>query len=181
MDGNEDAGSPDAGQAQPEASPGIEEAREAIAKLMDENAKLAALSDERLDALRRSQAEFDNFRKRTQREKEELTASANARLLSDLLTTLDDLDRALGAKGSEDDLRSGLAKVRDNLLATLKSYGLVEVPSGKFDPAVHEALAVGEGEDGEILEVYQKGWFLGTKVLRCSKVKVARKGSDDNG
>jgi molecular chaperone GrpE len=60
--------------------------------------------------------------------------------------------------------------------------GLKEIPSnGRFDPTIHEALAVGEGEDGTILEVFQKGYYLGDKVLRCSKVMVAKRTGDNNG
>ncbi|MBM4389264.1 MAG: nucleotide exchange factor GrpE, partial [Deltaproteobacteria bacterium] len=77
--------------------------------------------------------------------------------------------------------RAGLRSIHDNLLSLLKSYGLREIPSnGAFDPEYHEVLSTGEGEDGEIIEVYQKGYFLGPKVLRHSKVKVAKKRGDDD-
>ncbi len=147
-----------------------------------QNEKLAALVADYLDAARRIQAEFENYKKRSLREREETIKCANHKLLSDLLLVMDDFERAVTAKCSEDELRSGITKIHDNLSSLLKDYGLREIPSdGKFDPSVHEAFAVGEGEDGKILETYQKGYYLGDKVLRCSKVKVAKSTGGNNG
>lgn len=147
-----------------------------------ERERQANLAAEYLDAAKRVQAEFDNFKKRIQREREDVVRYGNQRLLCDLLVVFDDLERALAAQCSEDELRAGLLKIRDNMAGLLKENGLREIPSdGRFDPTVHEALAVGEGEDGKILEVFQKGYFLGDRVLRCSKVMVAKGTGDDNG
>jgi molecular chaperone GrpE len=75
-----------------------------------------------------------------------------------------------------------VTKIRDNMAALLREHGLREIPSdGMFGPTVHEAFAVGEGEDGTILEVFQKGYYLGDKVLRCAKVKVAKSTGENNG
>jgi len=154
------------------------------ARLEAESAELAkqkALAQDYLDTARRVQAEFENFKKRTAREREELLRCANERLLVDILTIHDDLQRALDADCTHEELRAGVSKIHANLAAFLQANGVREIPAdGRFDPTCHEALATGEGEDGKILEVYQKGFYLGTKVLRTSKVKVARS-SENNG
>jgi molecular chaperone GrpE len=143
--------------------------------------QLAALAADYLDSARRVQAEFENYKRRSVREREEIIKCANHKLLSDLLLVVDDFERAVAAKCSEEELRSGITRIHDNLASLLKDYGLREIPSdGRFDPSVHEAFAVGEGEDGKILETYQKGYYLGDKVLRCSKVKVAKNTGGNN-
>lgn len=148
----------------------------------EEKERQAKLAAEYLDTAKRVQAEFDNYKKRVQREKEDIVKYANQRLLSDLLLIFDDFERALASQCSEEQLREGIHKIRDNLAALMAENGLKEIPSnGKFDHTIHEALSVGEGEDGTILEVFQKGYYLGDKVLRCSKVKVAKETGDNNG
>ncbi|MBQ6547385.1 MAG: nucleotide exchange factor GrpE, partial [Candidatus Methanomethylophilaceae archaeon] len=126
------------------------------------------------------QADFDNFRKRTQRENEEFKAFATAGLISELLTIEDDLDRALDSAKEENDFVIGVRGIRQNLMKVLESKGLTEIPTdGKFDPNCHEALCIVEADtDGEIAEVFQKGYRLGNKVLRYSKVKVTKKRSE---
>jgi molecular chaperone GrpE len=137
---------------------------------------------EYLDLARRIQADFDNFRKRTQREKEDIIRSASDKVVADLLPFLDDLERALAAPASDEELRKGIKQVQFNLLSLLRSYGLREIPcEGKFDPSMHDALCVGEGEEGSILERYQKGYFLGPRVIRHAKVKVGRAKEEDTG
>lgn len=167
-----------------EASDLTEETGLLKARLEAESAELAkqkALAQDYLDTARRVQAEFENYKKRMAKEREDLLRCANERLLVDLLTIHDDLQRALDANCTAEELRAGVSKIHTNLAAFLRENGVREIPAdGKFDPACHEALAAGEGEDGMILEVYQKGFFLGTRVLRTSKVKVARS-SENNG
>jgi molecular chaperone GrpE len=154
-------------------------------QLQDERAekdRQVALAAEYLDTAKRVQADFENFKRRTKREREELVKSANHQLLGELLMVFDDLERALTAKCSDQEMRDGVKKIRDNMAALLREFGLTEIPSdGMFDPSVHEAFAVGEGEDGRILEVYQTGYFLGDKVLRCAKVKVGKGTGENNG
>ena len=90
-------------------------------------------------------------------------------------------ERALASNASADEFRKGVNQIHLNLGALLKSYGLREIPANdKFDPSLHEALSIGEGEEGKILEVYQKGYCLGTRVLRHSKVKVGVKPETTN-
>jgi molecular chaperone GrpE len=133
-----------------------------------ENARCREL----IEMAKRIQPDFDNFRKRAVREREENVRTANDKLILELLNVLDDLDRATGIQWDEGQLRTGVEQVRTNFLSLLKGYGLREIPNERFDPQLHEAFAVGEGEDGAILEVYQKGYCLGPRVLRHSKVKV---------
>ena len=141
----------------------------------EELSQQSALAQDYLDTARRVQAEFENYKRRAAKEKEVIVSCANERLLSDILIVFDDLQRALEADCDVDELRDGVSKIHTNLAAFLKECGVREMPAdGKFDPTCHEALAVGAGEDGSILEVYQKGYFLGNNVLRTSKVKVAR-------
>ena len=133
-----------------------------------------ARSKELLDMARRIQAEFDNFKKRSARDVEEKVKAANDKLIGELLNTLDDLDRATAANTSEEQLRTGIEQVKENLRSLLKGYGLREIPADRFDPQYHEAFGTGDGDDGQILEVYQKGYCLGPRVIRHTKVKVGK-------
>ena len=129
--------------------------------LEEQLADAKAQADKYLDMARRLQADFDNFRKRTQRENEEFRKYACSSIVGDLLTVVDDLDRA----------------VRANMMKVLEANGLKEIPAeGRFDPDYHEALCTVDGdEDGLIAEVFQKGYTLNGKVLRYAKVKVTKK------
>ncbi len=143
-----------------------------------------AANNEYLVLAKRIQADFDNYRKRAQRDKEEFMRSANDRLVADLLITLDDLDRALGPNLGEEELRKGVTQIRSNLMTLLRSYGLREMPEGSaFDPDLHEALAACEGEEGKVYETYQKGYLIGNRVIRHAKVLVGRsnKEAEQNG
>ena len=152
-------------------------ALEELQKKLDEAESKAG---EYLQMAQRLQADFDNFRKRTQRENEEFKTFATAGLISELLTIEDDLDRALDSAKEENDFVIGVRGIRQNLMKILESKGLTEIPTdGKFDPNCHEALCVIEADtDGDIAEVFQKGYRLGNKVLRYSKVKVTKKKSE---
>ena len=153
------------------------DAVEELQKKLEEAENKAA---EYLQMAQRLQADFDNFRKRTQRENEEFKTFATAGLISELLTIEDDLDRALDNAKEENDFVIGVRGIRQNLMKVLESKGLTEIPTnGKFDPNCHEALCIVEADtDGDIAEVFQKGYRLGNKVLRYSKVKVTKKRSE---
>jgi molecular chaperone GrpE len=129
-------------------------------------------------------ADFDNYRKRVAREQVELTRRANERILNELLPVLDDLERALAAAAEHDHTPEGEAKLEEgvrlvhrSLLGLVERHGLSEIETeGAFDPHVHEALLAqpGEGaEEGSVLQVLQKGYRLGDKVLRPARVIVA--------
>lgn len=145
----------------------------------DEVAALQAERDELFDRLQRLAAEFDNFRKRNARENAALTGRANERLVKELIPILDDLGRALEAasKHEEAKLEEGVRLVHRSLAELLGKEGLAEIATeGKFDPHVHEALLSqpSEAEEGSVIEVVQKGYRLGDKVLRPARVVVAR-------
>ena len=148
------------------------------AEQQDELGALQAERDELFDRLQRLAAEFDNFRKRAAREQGEVVARANERLVKELLPVLDDLGRALDAaeEHQEAQLEEGVRLVHRSLASLLEREGLAEIDSGgKFDPHVHEALLAqpSELEEGAILEVIQKGYRLGERVLRPARVVVS--------
>ena len=131
------------------------------------------------DSYLRLAADFDNYRKRVAREQVEWTSRANERLLNELLPVLDDLERALEAVAEHEEakLEEGVRLVHRSLLGLVERHGLSEIEAeGAFDPHVHEALLAqpGEGaEQGAVLQVLQKGYRLGDKVLRPARVIVA--------
>jgi molecular chaperone GrpE len=145
------------------------------------NARIAELErerDERLDDLRRLAADFDNYRKRAARDQESLVARAHERLMKALLPVLDDLERALEAASQHEEakLEEGVGLVARELRAALEREGLEEIETdGRFDPHVHEALLSqpSEQEEGAVLEVLQKGYRLGDRVLRPARVVVS--------
>jgi molecular chaperone GrpE len=138
-----------------------------------------AEAEQRLDDLRRLAAEFDNYRKRVARDQDALARRAAERLVGSLLPVLDDLERALEAAAEHEEakLEEGVRLVHRSLLGLVERHGLSEIETeGAFDPHVHEALLAqpGEGaEEGSVLQVLQKGYKLGDKVLRPARVIVA--------
>jgi molecular chaperone GrpE len=135
--------------------------------------------DEYLDSLQRLKAEFDNYRKRAQRDQEALVARAGERVVKELLPVIDDLERALQAAEQHEEatLEEGVRLVHRSLADLLRREGLQEIETdGPFDPHVHEALLQqpAEGaESGAVIEVLQKGYRLGDRVLRPARVIVA--------
>jgi molecular chaperone GrpE len=134
--------------------------------------------DQYLDALQRLKAEFDNYRKRTAREQSELHARASLRLLKELLPIVDDLERALVAAEQHEEatLEEGVRLVHRALADALRREGLEEIETdGLFDPHVHEALLSqpSEADEGTVIDVVQKGYRLGDRVLRPARVVVA--------
>ena len=134
--------------------------------------------DELVDTLQRVQAEFDNYRKRAARDQDALVARAGERLVKELLPVLDDLERALEAaeKHEEAKLEEGVKLVHRQLEQLLEREGLAPVETdGKFDPHVHEALLsqASEAEEGSVIEVIQKGYRLGDRVIRPARVVIA--------
>jgi len=132
--------------------------------------------------LKRLQAEFENYKKRAVRECAEKAKAGAEGVVRDLLAVMDTFDKALeDAEKNEypEPLKKGLVNIHRQLLQTLRRQGLREVATdGRFDPFEHEAIMGEEREDtedGRILEVYQKGYALGPKVIRTAKVKVSRK------
>ena len=135
--------------------------------------------DDYLDALQRLKAEFDNYRKRAAREQSDIVSRAAERLVKELLPVLDDLERALDAAEEHEEakLEEGVRLVQRALADALQREGLTEIETdGRFDPHVHEALLSQPDDDvesGTVLQVLQKGYRLGDKVLRPARVIVA--------
>ena len=135
--------------------------------------------DEYLNDLKRVAADFENYRKRVARDQEGLVARAHERLVKELLPVLDDLERALEAAAQHEEakLEEGVRLVHRELVEALAREGLLEVETdGQFDPHVHEALVSqpSEREDGSVIEVLQKGYRLGDRVLRPARVVVSQ-------
>jgi len=135
-------------------------------------------NEELIDTLQRLQADFDNYRKRAARDQESLVARAGERIVKELLPILDDLERALEAVESHEEakLEDGVQLVHRQLEQLLEKEGLALVETdGKFDPHVHEALLTqpSDADEGSVIEVLQKGYRLGDRVLRPARVVVA--------
>ena len=151
--------------------------RHAAEKALEETkSKLAELNDKHL----RLQAEFDNFRKRTAKEKLDLTVTASENVIKDILPVLDDFERALQnmeKNGNESDIQ-GVTLIYNKLKDSLKKKGLEEIEAmeAEFNTDEHEALtlvpAPSEDKKGKVLDVIQKGYKLNGKVIRFARVVV---------
>ena len=138
-------------------------------------AQLSNERDEFLDALRRLQADFENYRKRVQRDQEAAADRAGERLITKLLPVLDTFEMALSHESEPDG--SPLAKLHDSLLSALEGEGLERLhPAGEpFDPAVAEAVLhePGEGDGGPVVaDVLRAGYLWKGRVVRAAMVKV---------
>lgn len=139
------------------------------------------------DSLLRKQAEFENFRKRTDRERSEFVKFASGELMREVLNVLDSLELALGKEDSSDgeveDVRKGFELIYKQLVDSLKRFGLeaIEAKGRPFDPNVHEAVSTqpsDEVADGTVLEELRRGYLLHGKLLRPAMVTVAASSSD---
>jgi molecular chaperone GrpE len=144
----------------------------------DPLAALEAERDEAIDRWKRAAADFDNFRKRAARERDEYVTLANERLVKELLPILDDLERALAAVGEHEEatVEEGVRLVHRSLASLLQRNGVDEISTeGQFDPHVHEALLSqpSEAEEGSVIDVVQKGYKLGDRVVRPARVVIA--------
>jgi molecular chaperone GrpE len=165
--------------AEEAAAEAAEEIEDAIAADLDKARTEAALY---LDDLRRLQADFDNYRKRTLREQTARSASASQALVARLLPVLDNFELAVSAAEQSRDfdrMLKGVEMVLGALREVLEGEGLVKIEAeGKpFDPERHEAVIAVEQEDAEpgtILDIVRAGYELGGKVLRPAMVKVAK-------
>jgi molecular chaperone GrpE len=146
---------------------------------LDELTSKAAERDEYLALAQRTQADFENYRKRVARETAVAESRGVARVVRELLPALDNLDRALAAvAGEQGQLVEGMRLVRSELVAALGRAGIEAYkPAGeRFDPELHEAMAAQQregAEPGTIIEVYQPGYLLDGNVIRPARVVVA--------
>ena len=140
---------------------------------------LQAELEEQKDRYLRLQADYDNYRRRTQKEKSELSIQVTQDLIADLLPVVDNFERALAATGQDaDSIRAGVEMVNRQFVSILEQNGLeaINTEDAQFDPNFHQAV-MREDADGvepeTVTEVYQKGYALGARVLRPAMVKVA--------
>ena len=146
----------------------------------DKTAPQTAEADEWKDKYLRLSAEFDNYRKRTLREKMDLVASGGQDVIKSILSVLDDMHRAVAASEKSEDimaLREGERLVLQKFEEALrqKNVSEIEAQDKEFDPDFHEAVArfaAGEDKKGKVIDVVQRGYMLGDKVLRYAKVVV---------
>ena len=151
----------------------LEERIERVQKELEEKTKLA---EERFNQLKYLQADFDNYRKFFEKEKEKIIELANENLIKEFLVINDDFEKALQSIENEKN-KKGLELLHKNFLKILENHGVKKIDAlGKiFNPYYHEALLreKSDKEDGVILEEIQPGYTLKSKVIRYSKVKVA--------
>ena len=145
----------------------------------DDTAALEAQLKEKSDRILRLQADFENFRRRTAKEKEELAAVITQNLLTDLLPLLDNFERAMAVEQTDDEaFQKGVEMIFTQLREVLDKHGLegIEAEGKPFDPNVHQAVMRVENpdvEDGTITQVLQKGYQAKGKVIRPAMVQVA--------
>ena len=162
-----------------DASSPEEEAAEVEGDL-DELMKMAAERDKYLGLAQRTQADFENYRKRVARAAAAARERGVGSLVKELLPALDNLDRALEAAAQDDPLLQGVRLVRSELSAALARAGIESFsPAGEtFDPEVHEAVATAPqgpagAPSGTVVEVYQPGYRMGASIIRPARVLVA--------
>lgn len=147
-----------------------------------EVAELQRQRDDLQDRLLRKTAEFDNYRKRTDRERVQLAEAAAADLIEELLPLVDDMERALKAEpgsGGDDAIRRGVELIHKQLVETLRKRGVKPLESlgTDFDPHFHMAVAHDPADgrrEGEVIEEFRRGYMLGDRLLRPAMVKVAK-------
>ncbi|CAM4266362.1 nucleotide exchange factor GrpE [Paenibacillus tarimensis] len=160
-----------------------EEAEETVeaTQTTDREKELEQLVEEHQQRLLRTQADYDNFRRRTQKEKEELAQYASMKLVGQLLPVMDNFERAIGASkesGDFDALSKGVDMIFRQMAQLLEQEGLrpMESVGQPFNPEFHQAVMTVESdeyEEGTVVEELQKGYMLKEKVLRPAMVKVS--------
>ena len=167
-----------------EAEADVAEAEAAVEADLSQLTKLEGERAELVDTLRRVQADFENYRKRVQREQTTLVERATERLVEDLLPVLDSFDGALGSLADPDSpegekVRDGVVGIRTQLGSVLERAGLepIEATGAEFDPNEHEAVLQDDGDgDPRVGEILRAGYRLKGRVLRPAMVRVTRSG-----
>lgn len=126
----------------------------------------------------RLMADFQNFKRRTEKEKSDIYAFANEKIISELLNVIDNFERALAAGNADDSFYKGMEMILKQLLGVVEKAGASEIAAlgEDFDPNFHNAVMTEDSteyESGKVTEVLQKGYILNNKVIRPSMVKVA--------
>lgn len=142
-------------------------------ELKKKDEEIASLKDQ----LMRNMAEYDNYRKRTSRERIELEPEISAKIVTEFLTVADSLERALAVECADENFKKGVQMIYDSFMETMNKLGVEQIPAeGDFDPSVHQAVQqvpAAEGqESGQIASTFQKGYKIGNRVLRFAMVAV---------
>ena len=140
------------------------------------------------DQLLRLKADFENSKKRLQRDKEDAVKFANEKLLMEILPIVDNLDRAVGSLSEGHDpekVKQGLKLAQDELHQILESHGVkvVQALGAPFDPQLHEAVATvesEEAEEGTVVDEIQRGYLLNGRLIRPSRVRITQKKNKPN-
>jgi len=174
------------GAASPSESAETEGGLEEVPATSDEVEALRSECADLRDALVRRRADFENYRKRVERDRHNAAQEALASLFRELVATVDNLERALAAEGNGGLLRQGVDLTHRELMGLLEAHGVVALdPAGEaFDPKLHQALLhepVPGLSEGTVAEVYRKGYMFGDRLLRPALVKVAKGDEADAG
>ena len=180
--GSEESGTPDAAAtSEAQSSPTQAGVTQAPALSPDEAQAIARERDDYYDRLLRKTAEFDNYRKRVERERREQAEYAAADVLEELLPLIDDMERALGVDSNTDAdaYRKGVELIHKQMLDLLRRRGVtpIEAVGQPFDPHLHQAVAhdtVPGHAEGEVVEQFRRGYKLRDRLLRPAMVKVAK-------
>ncbi|MEM3113075.1 MAG: nucleotide exchange factor GrpE [Candidatus Pacearchaeota archaeon] len=152
--------------------------KDEIEEVKEKLEKTNKLAEERLNQLKYLQADFDNYRKKFEREKEEIIKLANETLIKELIVILDDFDAAIKISRDEEN-KKGLLTLKKKFFDILVNHGLkkIEALGKKLNPEFHEVLCkeLSNHDEDEIIEEIQKGYMLKSKVIRTSKVKISKK------
>ncbi|MCL2694066.1 MAG: nucleotide exchange factor GrpE [Oscillospiraceae bacterium] len=128
------------------------------------------------DRLLRTMAEYDNYRKRTARERIELEADITAKVVTEFLPALDNLERALQAECKDENFKKGIGMIHGGFIETLKNLGVSLIETdGEFNPAEHQAVqkvSEADFESNQITQTFQKGYKIGEKIIRFAMVAV---------
>ncbi len=129
------------------------------------------------DQLLRNMAEYDNYRKRTSRERMELEPEITAKTVTEFLTVADNLERAMDTECADENFKKGVEMIYQSFMEILNNLGVEQIPAeGDFDPSVHQAVQqvpASEGQtSGEIAATFQRGYKIGNKILRFAMVAV---------
>lgn len=159
-------------------TPEVKEEQPVIDKLKEELEEQRKKADEYYDSLRRNMAEFDNYKKRITKERDNMYLSVVSEVIGALLPVVDNFEKAVGAECKDEKYKEGVDLIYKDLMAMLKKYNVepIEDMGQTFDPEYHEAvMSVIDETKGEkeIVEVFRRGYKLGDKVVRHSLVKVA--------
>ncbi|MCL2687373.1 MAG: nucleotide exchange factor GrpE [Methanobrevibacter sp.] len=158
----------------------LDDENDELSKIQKDLENKSEKIEEYISHIQRLQADFDNFKKQSEKQKQDIVKFANENLIVNILDSYEDLSRALEHSKDEKELREGVKLIYSKLKSTLEKEGLEEIPvkGEKFDPFKHEALMAEASEDhenGEIIDELMKGYTLKDKVIKYSKVRVCKK------